>query len=550
MEMLRTELTFCTPCTKDAPLQGLAWVVALRQSASVPTDDAPPRRASHTHSATSSVLAHQGVPSAPPASQTGQDDGGGLAGCGTQVGAGVPLLLVPDADVAAEVNATMPLLRTSSGSGEANMFIARLGCCLMPSTANADDFLHILDMLQMFPLPLTKKVFLDSYSVIAKLSALEDEVSVVSATRGRGARDDAEDEEVSAMQGRSGGGTEPWKFFSTLSAIGPSGEKKKSVRNSWLSKASDAASAAPSTAREHETDRYLREHPSLRGDWSNLTKVLMNRAWILIVAPLFVHLIKTRRECNIPLHAMVTMTACNFAALLLISLECFRLPTLHHIKADKLHVVKMLVSSALMWVGYGVAAACVRDMSDNFADKCSKVRVSLMVLVTTTSALTTISISIYLRKKIYMFHFCNMIAFATPCLVIHALGYAPNHHLWMTLPSNHEWIQNVVASSAGTEEAMETFFTWLDMAAPLAYVAVIHLFLPCLIARRVQRNFVLALLPRMAPKEGLETDWQRDKALHAQDEKTQNVRARRNWQRRHSEVDSEVEKQAHADVPG
>jgi hypothetical protein len=67
------------------------------------------------------------------------------------------------ANAACTAYAAAAQLRATVGAGKANAFIARLGSCVMTSTANTDDVMFVLDVTQVFNLALTKKMLLDTY---------------------------------------------------------------------------------------------------------------------------------------------------------------------------------------------------------------------------------------------------------------------------------------------------------------------------------------------------------------------------------------------------
>jgi hypothetical protein len=163
----QTELVFSTPSHLDGgeDVVGLAWVVAILDN----TDD----EGSASRRSNPNSLTNTGTP--PPLEAPSHfaahyveaqpaDSGDGELECEmVRVGAAVPLLLMPDAGVAAEVNAAAAQLRATMGAGKANAFIVRLGSCVMTSTANTDDVMFVLDVTQVFNLALTKKMLLDTY---------------------------------------------------------------------------------------------------------------------------------------------------------------------------------------------------------------------------------------------------------------------------------------------------------------------------------------------------------------------------------------------------
>jgi hypothetical protein len=64
-------------------------------------------------------------------------------------GPSVPLLLVDDDEVAAEINAAAHMIRHSHSSGAylANCFVQHLGNCIVPAACNMDDLAAAMEII-------------------------------------------------------------------------------------------------------------------------------------------------------------------------------------------------------------------------------------------------------------------------------------------------------------------------------------------------------------------------------------------------------------------
>jgi hypothetical protein len=175
-------------------------------------------------------------------------------------------------------------------------------------------------------------------------------------------------------------------------------------------------------AAEDEIDKLLRENPSLGQAWSDLTVMLMKHLWGLVLAPVVVHWLKTRQQCNTPVHAMWSMTLLQLASFLAIQVG-LRLGQsgLDHTTFHRTYTAFAFMAGAFMWLGYGIAGSHIPYQSEDYDDKCSKARTGIQTLVATTAALISSSINVHLRKRVFAMHFNNMMWLLTPYLFNHVM---------------------------------------------------------------------------------------------------------------------------------
>jgi hypothetical protein len=123
----QTELTFFTPPSHQnggEEVVGLVWVVAILEN---DHEGGASRRSRVLGSNPNPSWTTPTYHAAHYVDTQPADSSGSLACEMVRVGNSVPLLLIPDAGVAAEVNAAAARLRSTMGAVKANAFIARLG---------------------------------------------------------------------------------------------------------------------------------------------------------------------------------------------------------------------------------------------------------------------------------------------------------------------------------------------------------------------------------------------------------------------------------------
>lgn len=493
------------------------------------------------------------------------DSGGSLA-CPpfVRVGGSVPLLLIPDAGVVAEVNSAAAHLRSTMGACKANAFIARLGNCITISTVNTDDFVFVFEVLQVFNMTLTKKFLLASYFVTGgrapggpgRRRDDEDEVSVATATRGNGARawDDREDdgeeedgeefekgEEVRPTEAaRSGGATEEevisrhergvihdgekifstwpsfscdWRFLPACVELGGSSWRRTTAvvsrRCRALTHFIQFGRASCNPAAEDEIERLLRMNPSLGTAWSSLTVMLGKSLWPIICAPLIVHWLKTRHECGVPFHAMMTLSVCQVAASIILLAYHVRygsscLDMDYRLNYPRYTAVAF-ITTAFGCFGYGYGISYIPVMSENYGDTCSNARITFMLLLCVLCTLIFCSLNIHLRRCVFGLHANCVFWLALPFAAHHVTGRSPYNHFATWRLSKWQPVHDAVRSasraqntSSGVEEpaekaALEAFFFWMDVAASTVRTAIIFIFIPRVVSRRTQSAFATSL---------------------------------------------------------
>ena len=79
-----------------------------------------------------------------------------------QIGASVPLLLIPDTETAQEISDAVRTIRNDLGDAQANRFVTRLGNCVAPATINEEDLGAAMEVTKVLDLRLTERMLLQS----------------------------------------------------------------------------------------------------------------------------------------------------------------------------------------------------------------------------------------------------------------------------------------------------------------------------------------------------------------------------------------------------
>ena len=89
------------------------------------------------------------------------------------VGPSVPLLMVDDEEVAAEITAAAHVIRRSHSSGAyfANCFVRHLGNCIVPAACNLDDLAAAMEIVDTLDLSHTRQVLLFQFILLPSSSS-------------------------------------------------------------------------------------------------------------------------------------------------------------------------------------------------------------------------------------------------------------------------------------------------------------------------------------------------------------------------------------------
>jgi hypothetical protein len=81
-------------------------------------------------------------------------------------------------------------------------------------------------------------------------------------------------------------------------------------------------------------------------------------------------------------------------------------------------------------------------------------------------------------------------------------GYAPYNHQLTWHLSRRRWVRDAAGMVAGGGAEAEAYLFWIDVAASVARTTAVQFILPWIIARRLQRAFVISLLSEAPAAEG------------------------------------------------
>ena len=300
-------------------------------------------------------------------------------------------------------------------------------------------------------------------------------------------------------------------------------EQRRRQRRARAGAAAAAAAAAATAAKDKdEMEKLLRENPSLRNVWTDLTDTLLKGLSPLIFAPLLVHWIKTRHECNVSTPMMISTSVFQILAAIVPRLLRTIDPHRHSTTSNPRYVALAYVGCGFMWVGYGQGMATAPSLKESNLDACSIARVSIMAMAAMTASTISFAMNIHLSRHVFRIAFNTIFCYALPTLICHVTGIAPyNHHLSFRV-SRWDFVRDAVAAAAAAaaggvytgssslssseiHEARVLFLLfWIDVLASTARVLAMYLFIPYFIAARLQYAYVYALLTPPPPPPAME----------------------------------------------
>jgi len=404
----------------SAPLVGLAWVVSVQKESS--GKSVRPTRSSR-HSCTVEKYAGAAIFDEEKIKQ---------------VGAGVPLLLVPSADVAEEINAAAATIRQKLDASKANKFILRIGNCITPATANPEDLTAVLEVTRALGMHLSEDLLMQKHF---------SERHMVSQVSGASARRGVVDR------------------FDDM----PSNDNSK---GDVVEGPSQTMITGSRMFRRH-LDHLLRSDPEFEARWSMLSFQLESRSWLLIVPHTLFHLLLTCEACKVSNNVALMFAIVNVAAIG----TSMHTTTFH---SGRRPLIPML-SSALVCGGLGhlIASATVPEGSPD-AQLCligniPKLAITLMIILAFSS------LNIQLRGHLFLSSLTNGVCVLLPSAMV------SDDSRWLMFCSSTLRTSVGLLGKCGVYSAT-------DLAVSLATASCMFVVLPWLVAREVRTLCTSGLL--------------------------------------------------------
>lgn len=406
--------------SNSAPLVGLAWVVSVQKESS---GKSIRLTRSSRHSCTVDEYAGAAIFDEEKV---------------TLVGAGVPLLLVPSADVAEEINAGAVTIRQKLDASKANKFILRMGNCITPATANPEDLTAVLEVTRALGMHLTEQLLMQMHFSERQM------VSQVSgASARRGVLDGFDD--VTSHDNSEGDVVE--------------GPPQTMITDSRM-------------FRRH-LDHLLRSYPEFEARWSMLSFQLESRSWLLIVPHTLLNLLSTCDNCKVSNNVALVFAIVNVAAI-----GTSMHTTTYH--PDRRPLIPML-SSALVCGGLGllIASATVREGSPD-AQLCligniPKLAITLMIILAFSS------LNIQLRGNLFLSSLINGVCVLLPSAMV------SDDNRWLMFCSSTLRTSFGLLGKCDVNSAT-------DLAVSLATASCMFVVLPWLVAKEVRTLYTSCLL--------------------------------------------------------
>ena len=461
-----TTLTISLPSGDDfeAVPVGLAWVVATHRKTRESSFDADGRVVKDTN---------EGL--------------GGSHDCMAPMAPRIPLLFVPDEDVAREMNAAVATIRESLSCERARTLVLRVGNCITDATVNRSDLNTVLEVTRAMGMQSTAKMLLDTYRKAHQRLMDEGDESEASAERGKGGwgrnsfhehASSSDSDEDCGVMGPSSELTFGGKIAGFLTEF-PAGKKRRKF--------------------ESYADRVLRENPGLAERWMQLSRVWGGSAWLLITAPSIFHLLHTRHECGVDDRSALVFALTNFVAATWSKLSVM---CLHVTKTWKGSPTAAMAMNALVWLGYGILAAGSNYQALNApAGRCSTQKCIISICVNLTVTATVNSLNLLLHKRLFLTSLINAACVVVPVILV----------------GDDRWIMmrpSTFLDASERTDGQDDLAAWLvvvDMVASMAFIFAVFLMVPWLVAREMQRQYISHLLLT----ERGERNWSKDDAVPA-----------------------------------
>ena len=403
-----------------------------------------------------------------------------------QIGASVPLLLVPDKATASEIADAVRTIRSDLGDAQATRFVTRLGNCVSPATINDEDLGAAMEVTKVLDMRLTERMMLESM-----FTARREDADRANRDGGSEAGDDGEggkyddggshsndaiiDDSLDAAWGEAAESPRSWGGVRGAVGLGRGGG-----RAGWLS--------------NDDVAKMLRRDPGLRRSWMGTIDLWEARVWYIAMACIVIHWFTTKRHCNLGTSPYVR----SFIGSVLTSIFSLGkpLPPDEWLRRRGFNVklAYLYVGGICMWWGYGEGGSSI--LRDDMHGQCSKtmmhskgfVCMSIMMLV----------------YAIHPLAHGNLRGLATTCVVCFALPYLSNHALGLA-EYNGFWTVSI-ANVPAIAEALGKL-PWdgvfvgkvVDAIASAAFMFVGYWAFPVTLARVIQREYVRRLGQTIKP---------------------------------------------------
>lgn len=395
-----------------------------------------------------------------------------------QIGASVPLLLIPDTETAQEISDAVRTIRNDLGDAQANRFVTRLGNCVAPATINEEDLGAAMEVTKVLDLRLTERMLLQSM-----FAARQEEGARANRDGGSEAGGDDSDSAAAAIDG------------------GVDGDDSD-----------DAAAAAAITSSpkfaflggdgccfHDDVVKMLRRDPGLSRAWTNTTKQWNESVWMICLACFAIHGVTTLQYCNLSWGVYVRTGIGQVI--------CARLSRGWPTYLDGFLTRRGLndkrfylyAGGAALWYGYGEGGSYVRR--ENMHGQCALDALHYKAIVCICAMMVVYSAHPFAHRHLRGLVTTCAVSFTAPFVVNHALGLAEYNGFWdVNVGAAFPTFQTVCLSRLPWDTAVTGKIA--DVCASAVLVFAAYWVCPLACGCFIQREYVRRLMPSTANAPG------------------------------------------------
>ena len=394
-----------------------------------------------------------------------------------QIGASVPLLLVPDKATASEIADAVRTIRSDLGDAQATRFVTRLGNCVSPATINDEDLGAAMEVTKVLDMRLTERMMLESmFTARREEGARANRDGGSEAGDGGGGGDDdggsqSNDAIIDDSRDVAGGGqaAESPRSWGGVRPVGWG----RGVGAGWLS--------------NDDVAKMLRRDPGLRRSWMGTIDPWEARVWYIAMACIAIHGFTTKRHCNLGASPYVRSIIGSVLASI-VSLGK-PLPSDEWLRRRGFNVklAYLYVGGIFMWWGYGEGGSFI--LRDDMHGQCDKTMMHIKGFVCMSIMMLVYAIHPLAHGNLRGLATTCVVSFALPCLSNHALGVAEYNGFWTVSVANVP----AIAEALGKLPWDGAFVGKVADAMASAALFVGYWAFPLTLARVIQREYVRRL---------------------------------------------------------